>query len=1423
MPNVREMQSRAHVMNKGNRPVLNNAAGFIDEDGFSYRDLLQQFHGQPKSNVKKKDQETPEKSNHPAPRREATPVEMLNNLLHFTNRSNVSRNTAPRSHAKKEEIKGDLNNDGIIDDADEKLMRDCVKQNFLKEGSSYIKAADFDDDGRITVADMSEFGLTRYRKSQENSGVTGDINNDGTVSDDDQNLLDQYLDGKVRYSDINNEDVNGDGVVDRNDARHLNNLVQYGKMELPTDILGDIDNDGKIDISDIKRLQDTFDGKESHVNVYNADINGDDIVDQNDMTALKNIISDEKIQKNNGILGDINNDGTVDASDQHLLDEYLDGKVQSIKVNNEDVNGDGVVDRNDARNLNNLVQYGKMETPTGILGDTNNDGRIDAADIDKLNNWLTGKESHVNVYNANVNGDGVVDQNDVTAIENLINYGTINKPEPPPPPPPPAPVPYQQWKSVATARVDVYLDSGLSNHSGNEKVFIGDPLDVLDETDHAYYVRYGVGTYPNYSGYKERWIEKWAIDGANKPAPPSSNPAPPYQTWQTVITNRVPAYQDSGLSIRYGNEEVWVGDPVDVLNETDNAYYVRYGVGKYPNYSEYKERWITKTAISGSSSVNPASTLGYQPWQATILTRMPAYHDSDLTDRRNNEEVWVGDEVTILNENDKAYQMRYWSNVTKTFKERWVDKAALSKTAEVNPAPATAGYQPWEATVQTRMPAYHNSDLTDRRNNEEVWVGDKVTIINESDRAYQMRYWSNVTKTYKERWVDKAALSGAASYESPVDKSGYMAYAHYKKQVYTNPELTETSGYEYVDAKEKVTIVDESDKSYLVRYWSTAIKDFKERWIDKAALTEPVPSSASDGGEVRQKLEQLHSGTIGFRDGDVYKGSGQCRGFANQTYSQLFGLSGINGYSNYNYAASSYPGSHVAGQLYNFGSKDNGAVQQLFSNAQPGAIVQMGRRGRLNSTKDAAYPHTAIVYGVNSDGVEFYEANVAGTNVVKVKFYSWADLAKKNEGFTIYMPDNYPVEQAKPAPPVLPGFVQPAPVTPPIPTSVDYQPWSATVKKNMPAYYDAGLTDRRNNEEVWAGDNVTILDENDRAYKMRYWSNTANSYKERWIDKAALSVPVQPSSSDRIVPNSNLIPNNPFVINIEPRNGEVTRREGYVGEADGVVVSDLVTTKHGEMVSVTMGVHNMKSTNAMLTVYNSDGSVYKTEPIEKFIKWPTDEVKLSSRIGGLTIDAIRNSKYGNDGIKWNNEASATHKNIYIEVPVGSRIEITSDISQSRELAVKNAVETTLDLFSSLVGIATDATRVKERVRSQILKTIRSDSEKLLQDLTEKLAKKVAEKGGEIALNDYVEYCQSVQKALKMDIGGMLLENAADLGVSVGKKAAEVVITLANPAVGTALKVVDLVKEVANVSNIACQLYDMWEAERNHSAYNIEIT
>lgn len=65
---------------------------------------------------------------------------------------------------------------------------------------------------------------------------------------------------------------------------------------------------------------------------------------------------------------------------------------------------------------------------------------------------------------------------------------------------------------------------------------------------------------------------------------PQPTPTPTRQAKRTV-----PAFTDSGLNNRIGNERVDAGDTVAVLNETSGAYFVR-----YPTSNGTKDRWVSK-------------------------------------------------------------------------------------------------------------------------------------------------------------------------------------------------------------------------------------------------------------------------------------------------------------------------------------------------------------------------------------------------------------------------------------------------------------------------------------------------------------------------------------------------------------------------------------------------------------------------------------------------------------------------------------------------------------------------------------------------------------------------------------------------------------------------------------------------------------
>ncbi|MBR5913787.1 MAG: M23 family metallopeptidase [Selenomonadaceae bacterium] len=76
-----------------------------------------------------------------------------------------------------------------------------------------------------------------------------------------------------------------------------------------------------------------------------------------------------------------------------------------------------------------------------------------------------------------------------------------------------------------------------------------------------------------------------------------------------------------------------------------------------------------------------SSTTVFAGYPDVADNTVPAYHDENLTDRRNGERVDAGDRVTILRETANAYYMRY--PVRNGTKDRWVPKSVFNRDDNV--------------------------------------------------------------------------------------------------------------------------------------------------------------------------------------------------------------------------------------------------------------------------------------------------------------------------------------------------------------------------------------------------------------------------------------------------------------------------------------------------------------------------------------------------------------------------------------------------------------------------------------------------------------------------------------------------------------------------------------------------------------------
>lgn len=139
---------------------------------------------------------------------------------------------------------------------------------------------DINKDGNIDDIDKKYVG-----EYVQNGYITGDVNQDFKITDDDYGLITRKINNEVTFTEIQQKaaDINGDGVISQIDVDYLKEIVDFGY------ILGDVNNDGKVNINDLVLLQkyiaNTLSFSEDEKK--RVDMNQDGKVDDDDLTLLQ--------------------------------------------------------------------------------------------------------------------------------------------------------------------------------------------------------------------------------------------------------------------------------------------------------------------------------------------------------------------------------------------------------------------------------------------------------------------------------------------------------------------------------------------------------------------------------------------------------------------------------------------------------------------------------------------------------------------------------------------------------------------------------------------------------------------------------------------------------------------------------------------------------------------------------------------------------------------------------------------------------------------------------------------------------------------------------------------------------------------------------------------------------------------------------
>ncbi len=180
----------------------------------------------------------------------------------------------------------------------------------------------------------------------------GDVNGDGEVTEEDVELILNYIFGLTTLTSEQESiaDVTGDGVIDAADAvyiyRQIANKEEYPNEEYP---VGDVNGDGEVTEEDAELVQKYDDGiiTLTSEQKLRADVTCDGIVDAADVVMIQRIAAG---YSNSILYGDINGDGEVTEEDVELILNYIFGltTLTSAQESIADVNHDGKVDATDA-------------------------------------------------------------------------------------------------------------------------------------------------------------------------------------------------------------------------------------------------------------------------------------------------------------------------------------------------------------------------------------------------------------------------------------------------------------------------------------------------------------------------------------------------------------------------------------------------------------------------------------------------------------------------------------------------------------------------------------------------------------------------------------------------------------------------------------------------------------------------------------------------------------------------------------------------------------------------------------------------------------------------------------------------------------------------------------------------------------------
>lgn len=316
-----------------------------------------------------------------------------------------------------------------------------------------------------------------------------------------------------------------------------------------------------------------------------------------------------------------------------------------------------------------------------------------------------------------------------------------------------------------------------------------------------------------------------------------------------------------------------------------------------------------------------------------------------------------------------------------------------------------------KSSIKYTSDTFGNASLSGRRIGY-VTAGSDIEILADAGSSYYIRYWTDSGQA-RERYVKKDAVARAGtSQEQPSSSTTEKGTIRYTANTYGNASLS-GKRLGYVTAGSDIEILAYAGDAYYIRYWTDS-GQARERYVNKGAVRkagekeEPVNNNDAVA-EIEEKLNTLAQKWNG-RSWEPYgKGNGrnsrwpngekafggQCLGFANYIFQEIHGSKCGDGYGTIKYKLS-----RLKSNVYQVNSSswlDANKAKEMLLNAPVGSFLQLKRRS-------SGSQHSAILLARNQNQVTILDANgdYPSNNIIRIRYFSYADFAKKNTAMSIY-------------------------------------------------------------------------------------------------------------------------------------------------------------------------------------------------------------------------------------------------------------------------------------------------------------------------------------------------------------------------------------------------------------------------------------